>query len=589
MLTHNQQQMGDRPSVDDIQKAARALWDDAQIAAAMLATGGGTLGGGHVRCGPGGARDRWLKLLQALAGDAPAWKRLPVSVDTERLIGGLDLALTLSQGRRVHTRGLLDEAQGGFLIAAMAERIDNSVAGLIARAMDETALADKFSLVLLDEGEADEATPVILTERIALTIDLRGIPHSVYKTPPLFNRSDIERAHALAQDIPLPTEMLPALSGACAAAGAPSMRAFLALVAAAKLHAALSRRSAVEAEDAVVASRLVLGLRLASAQDSPPDDHQDAPQDQTNETPDNEESAPDKDQDVQILEDQLIEAVAVAARASDLLQGAQATLNRRKGGAGKAGEAVQSGSRGRMAGERRGDPRRDGRLDVIATLRAAAPWQTLRQREDQRGAARIRVRPDDFRIRRRIANRETVIIFVVDASGSAAMNRMAEAKGAIESLLSDCYARRDQVALIACRGVAAETLLPPSRSLVRARRSLSGLPAGGGTPLASALESALQLALVEEGKGRTPFIVLMTDGRPNIGRDGLPGRPQALDDAIEAAKAIRSAGVSVLFFDTNRRPDARVKALCDTMAGDYRPLPIADAGAISKAVRSVVT
>ena len=74
------------------------------------------------------------------------------------------------------------------------------------------------------------------------------------------------------------------------------------------------------------------------------------------------------------------------------------------------------------------------------------------------------------------------------------MQRLAEVKGAIELLLVDCYVRRDSVALIAFRGKTAELVLPPTRSLARAKRVLAGLPGGGGTPIASGLEAALALA-----------------------------------------------------------------------------------------------
>jgi magnesium chelatase subunit D len=86
--------------------------------------------------------------------------------------------------------------------------------------------------------------------------------------------------------------------------------------------------------------------------------------------------------------------------------------------------------------------------------------------------------------------RETTTIFVVDASGSAALHRLAEAKGAVELLLADCYVRRDRVAMLAFRGKGAELMLPPTRSLVRAKRSLAGLPGGGGTPLAAGMDAA---------------------------------------------------------------------------------------------------
>src|SRR4029450_5166679 len=107
----------------------------------------------------------------------------------------------------------------------------------------------------------------------------------------------------------------------------------------------------------------------------------------------------------------------------------------------------------------------------------------------------------------------TTTIFVVDASGSSALNRLAEAKGAVELLLADCYVRRDRVALLAFRGRGADLLLPPTRSLVAAKRGLGGLPGGGGTPLAAGIEAGLALADAVGRKGETPVVILLTDGR----------------------------------------------------------------------------
>ena len=151
---------------------------------------------------------------------------------------------------------------------------------------------------------------------------------------------------------------------------------------------------------------------------------------------------------------------------------------------------------------------------------------------------RILIRKDDFRISRFKQRTETTTIFVVDASGSAALHRLAEAKGAVELLLADCYIRRDQVALIAFRGSVAELLLPPTRSLARAKRSLAGLPGGGGTPLAAGLDAAFALSDSIRRKGQTPTVVVLTDGRANIARDGGQGRPRAEEDAMQRRAAI---------------------------------------------------
>ena len=263
--------------------------------------------------------------------------------------------------------------------------------------------------------------------------------------------------------------------------------------------------------------------------------------------------------------------------------------------AGRAGAVRKNQNRGRPVGARRGEPRQGARLNVLETLRAAAPWQTLRRRTRAEptsarpalvGGPRIEVRRDDFHVTKFKQNSQTTTIFVVDASGSSALNRLAEAKGAVELLLADCYVRRDQVAVIAFRDKQAELLLSPTRSLARAKRSLAGLPGGGGTPLASGLDAALTLAQQVQRRGDTPVIVLLTDGRGNIARSGAPGRVQANADAIEAARQIKSAGLTALLLDTSPQAQAMAQALAQAMGAHYLPLPYAGARQLSQAVKA---
>ncbi|MEY6433996.1 VWA domain-containing protein, partial [Thioalkalicoccus limnaeus] len=231
------------------------------------------------------------------------------------------------------------------------------------------------------------------------------------------------------------------------------------------------------------------------------------------------------------------------------------------------------------------------RMNVVETLRAAAPWQRIRRAERGRDGAgseraRVEVRAEDFRITRYKQRSETTTIFVVDASGSAALHRLAEAKGAVELLLADCYVRRDRVALIAFRGREAELLLPPTRSLVRAKRSLAGLPGGGGTPLAAGLDAALALADAVQRRGGTPVLILLTDGRANIARDGSGGRARAEEDALASARLVRVAELTALLVDTSPRPQERASRLAQEMGATYLPLPHADASILSRAVQA---
>jgi magnesium chelatase subunit D len=226
---------------------------------------------------------------------------------------------------------------------------------------------------------------------------------------------------------------------------------------------------------------------------------------------------------------------------------------------------------------------RDGvRLNVVETLRAAAPWQPLRRRATQSQSSRIEVRAEDFRITRYKQRTETITIFVVDASGSSAFNRLAEVKGAVELLLGECYVRRDQVALIAFRGRSAELILPPTRSLVRAKRCLAQLPGGGGTPLATAIESASVLAEGIRRRGQTPIIIMMTDGQANIASDGGQGRERAVADAVSAGRRLRLAGFTALVIDTSPRARPAAALLAVEMGADYAALPYADSSALSK-------
>jgi magnesium chelatase subunit D len=193
----------------------------------------------------------------------------------------------------------------------------------------------------------------------------------------------------------------------------------------------------------------------------------------------------------------------------------------------------------------------------------------------------VQVRREDLRVQRRRERRETTTLFIVDASGSAALHRLAEAKGAVELLLAECYVRRDRVALLAFRGMPpaplAELLLPPTRSLARARRCLAALPGGGGTPLASALDAALAVVRDEQRRGATPLTVVLSDGRANVARDGSPGRTRAAADALASARAFADTAPGALWLDIAPQPQEAARRLADAMGARYLPLPHADA------------
>ncbi|MFN9634861.1 MAG: VWA domain-containing protein, partial [Erythrobacteraceae bacterium] len=148
------------------------------------------------------------------------------------------------------------------------------------------------------------------------------------------------------------------------------------------------------------------------------------------------------------------------------------------------------------------------------------------------------------------------------------------------------YVTRSEVALVAFRGEQAELLLPPTRSLTRARRALSELPGGGGTPLAMGLNAAREVAEAVIARGRSAALVILTDGRANIAADGSPGRPQAKLDAEAAAKVIYARGIDALVVDISVRPGPEGAELARALGGRFLALPRADARLLQQAINA---
>jgi magnesium chelatase subunit D len=613
------------------QAAGEALperaWSDAAWAAALLAVDPQGLGGAVVRAGAGPVRDRWAQDLRALLPAALPLRRMPVGIADERLLGGLDLAATLRTGKPVAQRGLLAESDGGVVAVPMAERLGAGTAARLCSALDSGAVSferdgistrwpARVAVLAYDEGTADDAPlPSALKDRLAFLLDLRALPLRGCGEAAA-SAEDIATAREHLRGVQLGEDTLQALCGCALQLGVDSPRASLLAVRAARAVAALAGHREVAEEDAVLAARLVLGPRAtrvpqappeaeaqpeAPAPETPEEAQQEAapppPATEATEATDAYDQAPQPpappEPQAEALEDRIIEAVAATLPA-----GLLAALLGGDGGqqGGRVGALTASPRSGRPVGTRRGEPRGGARLNLIETLRAAAPWQKVRRAAAPmlggkpragRGRGRICVEVDDLRVSRLQQRAATATLFVVDASGSSALHRLSEAKGAVTLLLADCYVRRDQVAVIAFRGKGAELLLPPTRSLVRAKRSLAELPGGGGTPLASGLEAAMRLAAQVRRAGATPIVVLLTDGRGNIARNGEPGRAQAEHDALHMARQMRAARLTTLLVDTSPKPAAAAQQLAVALGAQYRALPHAGAVELSAAVRAL--
>ena len=581
-----------------------AAWADAMTAAALLAVDPGGCGGIVVRANAGPVLTEFLRRLGALLSPARPMVKVPASVTDDRLIGGLDLQATLRLGRPVLEAGLLAWANDGVLLIPNAERLPAATAARIAAAHGDGSVAveregvggrfpARFCLVLVDESSnADEALPASLADRAAFRVDLTGvscreIDEQAADAPPP------ECRHSL-RSVPLEATAIELMVEACDALGIALPAApYLALMAA-RASAALEQRSSLDQHDLELATRLVLAPRATrmpapEQQSASEDDEQSADPQQQEQQQEQEPGDQDDAASVDLPSLDMLLAAVAAVLPPDLLSSARRRERSGSGTAGHVGRFVTSKSRGARLASRSGTPASGERLDVIATLRAAAPFQALRRAEAVRhgSAGAISVRARDLRVARFKQQSETLTVFVVDASGSSALHRLAEAKGAVELLLADCYVRRDWVSVVAFRGTGSSILLPPTRSLTRAKRCLSELAGGGGTPLASAMKTAFDLVRAAGRQGRTATTVFLTDGRANIALDGKPGRGPAEADAMAVARSFSRHAERTVVIDTGQRPHPFTKLLAANLDGRYLALPYADAASVNSAVRSL--
>lgn len=599
-------------AADDV-AAARAR---AAAALCVLAVAGHRIGGIVLRDSSAGAQ-QWTTALKGCLPPSIRVVRLPSSATDDRIFGGLDLAATIASGVPVAERGVVADAHGGVVIIPLIERMPVATQARLGAVLD-TGIAQvlrdgvraefdaEFTLVAIDESEEESwgvAAP--LRDRLALVLegDVR-VDESMLPTT-----EQLTSARALIEQVYVPDDVMVAIGTMCVSFGIASERAARMTLWAARALAALDERGDVDGDDVSLAVQLVLAPR-ATRMPPPPDEPEtedqaepppappsepeqppDAPPPEASSPdtppPDAADAAPPPDkQDERPMEDRLVDAMS-AAIPPELLAELLARSQRPGQEMGRAGAEKESWTRGRQVAARRGTPDGVRRLHVLETLRAAAPWQRARAHASAvRGvpARSLIVERDDFRIRRYVERAGTSVIFVVDASGSSAAQRLAEAKGAVEALLAESYARRDRVSLIAFRGATAEVLLPPTRALARARKLLASLPGGGGTPLAAAIDAAVTAGISARRAGTLPVVVFLTDGRANVARDGKGGRAESMRDALDASARFRSSNLSSVLIDTSPRPEPMAKRVAEAMGARYVPLPVVDARAIAGAV-----
>lgn len=543
-------------------------WDRAALALRLLTLPGAGLGGAVIRMRAGPARDAVLAELSGLG-----LRKIHPTISDEQLFGGLDLAATLTASQVVQSKSFFDTPCHALL--TMAERCGSDLAAKLAQQIDKDA---GHMILALDEGaEADEHAPFALAERVALHLEPEGrMPQGWPCRAPTAAPGNPQLVTISASDI----ETLTSLA---AVFGIDSLRAPWLALRVARAHAALHDRMAVTEDDLNAAAELTYPQRATripqepEAAEEPPAPPEETPED---------EGAGDSDSFELPEGDMLVEAVKALLPADLLARLVPAGASRGASGAG-AGQKRKGNRRGRPLPSRPGRLDGSSRIDLVATLRAAAPWQPLRRQSvpDKPG---LHIRPSDIRLKRYQDQSDRLLIFAVDASGSAAMSRLNEAKGAVELLLGQAYAARDHVALIAFRGETAELLLPPTRSLVQTKRRLASLPGGGGTPLAAGLQQSSLLAEQSRARGLTPTVIVLTDGRANIALDGSANRSAAQADSEKMARLLCAQNIAALVIDMSARPQEPLRALATLLRASYIALPRADAERLTGAVTAAL-
>jgi magnesium chelatase subunit D len=602
--------------------------------ALMLLAVDPALGGVVIPSAVGSGKSTLARAFADILPDGTPFVELPLNVTEDRLIGGVDLEATLATGVRVVQHGVLSRADMGVLYVDSLSLLDSSAVSHIMDAMSRRAviveregLSEVHPADFMLVGTYDPSDGEVrmgLLDRIGIIVpftaqnDFRARKQIVNIVMGQRDSEDtedelrmlrglIEAAREQLPKVSITVEQMKGMIQAAISLGVEGNRVDIFTIRAALANAALNQRTEVDDEDLKLAMKLVLVPRATRMPEREAADEEMPPQEEppAQEEPEAEdEEAPADTPDADAEEEQeetpdMIEELMMDAIETELPDNILniSLASKKKAKSGSRGEALNN-KRGRFVRAQPGEMK-SGKVALIPTLISAAPWQASRKADKVKKGIRtgaLIISKEDVKIKRFRDKSGTLFIFMVDASGSMALNRMRQAKGAVSSLLQNAYVHRDQVSLISFRGKQAQVLLPPSQSVDRAKRELDVLPTGGGTPLASALLTGWETAKQARTKGISQIMfVMITDGRGNIPLEAAydPNASKAakedLEKEVEAlALSIQSDGIASIVVDTQMNYLSRGEApkLAQKLGGRYFYLPNAKAEQIVEAALS---
>ena len=593
------------------------------------------------RCEPG------VDIAQTVVRQVPIVD-LPVGATEDRLVGSLDIEAAIKTGNRVFEPGLIAATHRGILYIDEVNLLNDHLVDILldAAAMGRNyveregisishrsefilvgtmnpeegdlrpQLLDRFGLAVeVDSRFTLEERQQVVKRRIAYEADPQGFMEE-WRQAEEDERERVRRSQTLLPQVQVSDDILSLITSICAEYDIDGMRGDIVMYKTASTIAAYEDRTEVNAEDVREAANLALlhrqrrqpfqqpnldtGQLDSMVDDFQGRDRQREPSDRSQNQdqgegdsepsdltpPDSDSEEPDSPQPDDSgpgssgQEEQFEVGDPFAVRPLNL----KPPDKRSRRASGRRNVTITNSSAGRYVHSRQPKGKASG-LALDATLRAAAPHQVGRRADSGSGNA-ILVEPWDVREKVRESKSGSMVLFVVDASGSmGAQRRMVAVKGAIMSLLLDAYQRRDRVGMISFRGTRATLMLPPTNSVDLAKVHLEEMPTGGRTPLSAGLFKALEVIETERIKDRDvlPLVVLLSDGRGNVSQ----GPDSPLDEASAAAGIIGADKIPSVVVDTESGfiRLGMIQPIATAMGAQYLKLEDLRADSLADAVR----